>query len=348
MTSVTYFRRVNSSVLQCLKMFHFLAKRVDLLVIWMVECEQLWNPFKECQTLWQENDTFDQQIFYTWFKFFLMSKYQNKGIGYLIVSSQDHLCTYVVYWMITNLEVCSPVRRWQILIASWVPQGSRWPSLWCPRRWGSGRWTPPTWSCRGWTSVQRPCCFWKWNGSEFEIEQNWLKNQYFQVSTNFVKWWPIFLFCRFVHFWRNSSNGKCSNPRWKIFLIWCSICNNSQISFSSWKPVIVRCHDRIFFVDSKMIQILPHADITNSKRLIQCCLGKINCKTVFTGRSPGLVVKGGDSLSEGCEFKSQRQILDGHFSHLFVVRIVMFVWKDENTQKEAGVGPFLKKQVLQK
>ena len=96
--------------------------------------------------------------FYTWFKFFLMSKYQNKGIGYLIVSSQDHLCTYVVYWMITNLEVCSPVRRWQISIASWVPQGSRWPSLWCPRRWGSGRWTPPTWWCRGWTSGQRPCC----------------------------------------------------------------------------------------------------------------------------------------------------------------------------------------------
>ena len=29
--------------------------------------------------------------------------------------------------------------------------------------------------------------------------------------------------------------------------------------------------------------------------------------------SPGLVVKGGDSLSEGFELKSLRQILDGHF-----------------------------------
>ena len=37
--------------------------------------------------------------------------------------------------------------------------------------------------------------------------------------------------------------------------------------------------------------------------------------------SPGLVVKRGDSLSEGREFESQRQILDGHFSHLFVVKL---------------------------
>ena len=31
------------------------------------------------------------------------------------------------------------------------------------------------------------------------------------------------------------------------------------------------------------------------------------------GWSPGLVVKRGDSHSEGCEFKSRLQILDGHF-----------------------------------
>ena len=42
--------------------------------------------------------------------------------------------------------------------------------------------------------------------------------------------------------------------------------------------------------------------------------------------SPGLVVKGGDSKSEGCGFESRHRILDGHFSHLFVVKIVtMFV-----------------------
>ena len=34
---------------------------------------------------------------------------------------------------------------------------------------------------------------------------------------------------------------------------------------------------------------------------------------------------------------------DGNFSHLFVVKIVMCVWKDENKhEKEAAVGPFKK------
>ena len=45
------------------------------------------------------------------------------------------------------------------------------------------------------------------------------------------------------------------------------------------------------------------------------------------GGSPGLVVMGGDSCSEGHGFESQRRILDGHdiFSHIFVVKIVVFV-----------------------
>ena len=37
----------------------------------------------------------------------------------------------------------------------------------------------------------------------------------------------------------------------------------------------------------------------------------------------GLVVMGGGSRSEGCGFKSRHHILDGHFSHVFVVKIVM-------------------------
>ena len=41
--------------------------------------------------------------------------------------------------------------------------------------------------------------------------------------------------------------------------------------------------------------------------------------------SRGLVVMGGDSCSEGHGFESQHSILDGHFSHVFVVKIVMFV-----------------------
>ena len=60
------------------------------------------------------------------------------------------------------------------------------------------------------------------------------------------------------------------------------------------------------------------------------------------------MVMGGDSCSEGCGFESQRHILDGHdiFSHIFVVKNVMFVWKDENKQKEAGDCPFLEKVYL--
>ena len=37
------------------------------------------------------------------------------------------------------------------------------------------------------------------------------------------------------------------------------------------------------------------------------------------------MVMGGDSCSKGRGFESQHCILVGHFSHLFVVRIVKFV-----------------------
>ena len=37
------------------------------------------------------------------------------------------------------------------------------------------------------------------------------------------------------------------------------------------------------------------------------------------------MVMGGDSFLEGHVFESQHSILDGHFSHIFVVKIVMFV-----------------------
>ena len=59
------------------------------------------------------------------------------------------------------------------------------------------------------------------------------------------------------------------------------------------------------------------------------------------GGSPGLVVMGGDSCYEGRGLESQHHILDGHFSNLFVVRIVMFVLIDENIRKRGRVGSFL-------
>ena len=39
-------------------------------------------------------------------------------------------------------------------------------------------------------------------------------------------------------------------------------------------------------------------------------------KIIKQGGNPGLVVKGGDTQSEGCEFESRRRILDGYFPHL--------------------------------
>ena len=47
------------------------------------------------------------------------------------------------------------------------------------------------------------------------------------------------------------------------------------------------------------------------------------------GGSPGLVVMGRDSCPKGHRFESRYHILDGHFSHIFVVKIVMFVLKDQ-------------------
>ena len=64
--------------------------------------------------------------------------------------------------------------------------------------------------------------------------------------------------------------------------------------------------------------------------------------------SPGLVVMGGDSCSEGRGFEYQRCILYGHniFSHIFVERIVMFVWKDENNLKRGRGWPIFKKKLV--
>ena len=56
---------------------------------------------------------------------------------------------------------------------------------------------------------------------------------------------------------------------------------------------------------------------------------KITTFCLLAKSSPGLVVMGDDSCFRGCGFESRRQILGGHFSHLFVVKIVLFVRKDQ-------------------
>ena len=59
---------------------------------------------------------------------------------------------------------------------------------------------------------------------------------------------------------------------------------------------------------------------------IHYILAAPNCKGLnypFLGREPWS--SGYDLCLKGRGFESQHHILDGHFSHLFVVRIVMFV-----------------------
>ena len=51
------------------------------------------------------------------------------------------------------------------------------------------------------------------------------------------------------------------------------------------------------------------------------------------------MVMGRDSCSKGREFESRHYILDGHFSHLFVVKIEMCNEETKINEKEAEVGP---------
>ena len=52
------------------------------------------------------------------------------------------------------------------------------------------------------------------------------------------------------------------------------------------------------------------------------------------------MVQGRGSCPESREFESCRRILDGHFSHLFVVKLEYFIRKAEINKKEAGVVNF--------
>ena len=56
----------------------------------------------------------------------------------------------------------------------------------------------------------------------------------------------------------------------------------------------------------------------------------------FLGGSLGLVVMGDDSWSRGRGFESRHHILDGDFSHLFVVKTVLFVWKRTENKRKRG------------
>ena len=91
--------------------------------------------------------------------------------------------------------------------------------------------------------------------------------------------------------------------------------------------------------------------VTVSVRLVysECCrclpTTMAGQKGSEKGGSPGLGFTGGDSCSEGLGFESQYCILDGHFSHTFVVKIVMFARKDENKCKRDQVWSIVFKRL---
>ena len=67
---------------------------------------------------------------------------------------------------------------------------------------------------------------------------------------------------------------------------------------------------------------------------------------ILEGGSPGLVVMGRDSRSEGRRFESRHCILERHFFTYFCSKNGNDVcWKRPkiNEKEAAGVGPFLKK-----
>ena len=63
------------------------------------------------------------------------------------------------------------------------------------------------------------------------------------------------------------------------------------------------------------------------------------------GREPWSSGYGRRLMSKDRGFKSLHRILDGHFSHLFVVKFVLFVWKDKNKRKSSRGWPFLYKKL---
>ena len=54
----------------------------------------------------------------------------------------------------------------------------------------------------------------------------------------------------------------------------------------------------------------------------------------YSASSPGLVVMGGYSCSKGRGFQSRYHLLDGHFSHIFVAKKLIFE-KTKINEKEA-------------
>ena len=73
---------------------------------------------------------------------------------------------------------------------------------------------------------------------------------------------------------------------------------------------------------------------------IQLC-SKNGCSKFGPITSSGLVVMGRDSFSKGHRFASQHSIIDWQFTHLFVAKMLLFVWQRLKINvKEDGTANF--------
>ena len=100
-----------------------------------------------------------------------------------------------------------------------------------------------------------------------------------------------------------------------------------------------------------MVNTLSHArtwwkPLPNKRRANS--MNKLQVTTIFTGRSPGLVVVSGDSCSDGIGSNPSTIYWMNILLPVFDIKIVVFAWKDkENKRKEAEYGPFKKLQFLE-
>ena len=86
------------------------------------------------------------------------------------------------------------------------------------------------------------------------------------------------------------------------------------------------------------------ATVLNQSQHSTLVLLKFKHKIFFVGSAPGLVVRGGESCSRGCEFDSGWLILDGvFFTHWFVVKMDWCLQRLKRNEKEAGDGRSKKK-----
>ena len=58
------------------------------------------------------------------------------------------------------------------------------------------------------------------------------------------------------------------------------------------------------------------------------------------------ILWGQEPWSSGYGFKSQYRIIDGHLSHIFVLKIVIFVWKGTNKPKRVRDGTFFIRRIF--